>query len=347
LQGRTVQESAGRVDALQNARLAVNGMSRELRMAGVGVVDKQPLTVQADPYAITFNADLVTTDPADAAAIYYDAGADPLTVHSLPDARRITLPRSAVGYPDSTYFLADGSRSHAETISYWVSPDSTSGRNDQYVLFRRVNDAAPRVVSTGILIPAGRPFFRYFKADTLGPPDSIGTAALPLYHRASVHGAPDDTGRFALPDSIRLVRVRVTGLYRSPQTGDVVRTIDGAIRILNAGLIQRSTCGDAPLGISLTAAFQASPAAGVILRWDAVPDQTGGEKDVERYALFRRPAGTAQWGEPFVSVPANQAAYSYVDQAATSGDWEYGIVALDCTPVSSALSVAPNPVHVP
>ena len=53
---------AGRDDAAQNARYGVSMIDRELRVAGVGVVDPKPLIVQAAPYAITFNVDLITRD---------------------------------------------------------------------------------------------------------------------------------------------------------------------------------------------------------------------------------------------------------------------------------------------
>jgi len=48
---------SGRDDAQQNARYGVSMIDRELRIAGIGVVDPQPMIVQASPNAITFNVD--------------------------------------------------------------------------------------------------------------------------------------------------------------------------------------------------------------------------------------------------------------------------------------------------
>src|SRR4051812_1000822 len=79
VQLRSVTAHAGRMDAQQNVRFAVTAIDRDLRMAGVGIVDKQPMVVQADPYAVTFNADLVTHDSTDPGAVYYDADADSST----------------------------------------------------------------------------------------------------------------------------------------------------------------------------------------------------------------------------------------------------------------------------
>src|SRR5262249_41936690 len=154
--------SSGRQDALQNARYAQNAIDRDLRIAGIGVVNNQPLIVQADKFAITFNADLTTSDSSDPASIYYDPTVDSTATISMNNAAKVQLPLSAKWYPASNYF--NGSiPSRAETISYWVSLDSTSGRGDQYVLFRRVNAAAARVVAKGIIIPAGVSFFTYMR----------------------------------------------------------------------------------------------------------------------------------------------------------------------------------------
>jgi len=345
VQARTVTQNAGRMDALQNARFALNAIDREVRIAGIGVVDKQPMIVQADRFAFTFNADLLTRDRDDPGAVYYDPDADIATTTNLSSTRRITLPRTSTLYPDSTYYASSSVTSRAETISYWVQLDSASGRSDQYVLYRRVNDAKPRIVTGGIIIPAGQPFFRYFRTDSVGRPDSVRTASLPLIHTASLHGAVEDTGRSALTDSIRVVRVRISGLYRNRRpdgtTEDVIRTVESSIKLLNAGMIQRTTCGDAPLGTPINANNQPGGAPRVSLTWSSSADQSGGEKDVERYALFKRRAADPDWGEPFLSFPANLVTYSYTDNAVAAGEqWQYGIMAQDCSPSNSALSVS-------
>jgi len=123
-QARSVSESSGRQDALQNARYAQSAIDRELRIAGAGVLPEQPLLVEAAAFAVTFNADLVSTDSLDPSAIYYDPAVDPLAASSMRQAAPVTLPLSAVVYPDTDYVL-NGIPSAAETISFWVSVDST------------------------------------------------------------------------------------------------------------------------------------------------------------------------------------------------------------------------------
>src|SRR5918998_4238469 len=111
VQARTVSSQAGRLDAQQNVRYASTTIERELRVAGVGVVDKQPMIVQADPYAITFNTDLVTRDSLDPQSVYFDSDIDSTTTTVLPATTKITLPRSTRSYPDSTFSAAAGVRS--------------------------------------------------------------------------------------------------------------------------------------------------------------------------------------------------------------------------------------------
>lgn len=97
-QTRAVQATSGRLDALQNARYAQNAMDRELRMVGVNTLAGQPMLVQADKFAVTFNADLATRDQDDMWSIYYDADADSTTTTALQPPF-VTLKGSGFHYP--------------------------------------------------------------------------------------------------------------------------------------------------------------------------------------------------------------------------------------------------------
>ncbi len=336
-QTRTLTDYGGRLDAQQNARFAFNTIDRELRVAGVGALDQQPMLVQADSLAVTFNADLVSRDSGDASAIYYNPSVPAPLSTSLLLANQITLPRSSTLYPLQNY-SAQSNPSFAETISFYIVPDASTGRSDLYQLMRRVNDGVPKLVAKNIVIKAGdRPVFRYFR-DSAGALAEIPRTILPLYHVA-VHGGPTDTGRVSWLDSVRVIRVSFTGLYVDPKIGDVTRKVEGSIRLLNIGLQNKTTCGDVPLGSLLAGITQGGP-PGVVLTWLASTDQAGGEKDVERYAIYRRVNGTTAWGDPFVSVPATGATYSYTDfQVQTGQNWDYGLVAQDCTPANSPMSI--------
>ena len=346
-QARSVSATSGRLDALQNARYAQNAVDRELRMAGAGIVSTQPLIVQADKFAVTFNADLETADPNDMNATYYDPTVDSNATISLSTLTKITLPRTAKFYPDSNY-LANSVPSRAETISFWVDLDTTSGRSDQYILYRRVNNMPPRIVAKGLIIATGKPFFTYFRPDTLGRLDSIKTANLPLYHTAPLHGSPQDTGKLAWVDSIRVVRVGAAGLYHDATKGDIIRSVSSSTKLINAGMVGAKVCGDLPLppGAVGAVAVPAVNPTKVTLTWTASVDQDNGEKDVERYMVFKRLVGDPDWGEPRASLSASQPAYTFDDADLHSGTWVWAVIAQDCSPSNSSLT-STNTITIP
>ncbi|MDQ6829960.1 MAG: prepilin-type N-terminal cleavage/methylation domain-containing protein [Gemmatimonadota bacterium] len=350
VQANSMAEHAGRNDALASARYALNTMDREIRVAGQAVVPSQPIVVQAQSDAITFNAAIVTRDSSDAAYVYFNPSVDTLASTLLTVERQITLPNSSFRYPSVSYNADGGAPGRAETISFWVSPDTLEGRVDEYVLWRRINDEAPQVIVRHVLIASlsDEPVFRYYKIDpTTGVQSEIPQSALPLYHSATAHNSLSDTAASAMTDSIRFVRVHVRSLYHDPQRGDLQSLVDGSVRLLNAGLVNRQTCGDPPIGTTLTASYVALPTPHVHLTWPASLDQEAGEKDVERYAIYKRRAATSVFREPAFSVGAQSATYTHDDYAISSGDrWIYGLIAEDCTPASSPMSIT-GTVQIP
>lgn len=347
-QARSVSASAGRLDALQNARYAQNAIDRDLRIAGIGIISAQPLMVQADGFAITFNADLATKDKNDPSSIYYDPDIDSSGTVSMDRGNKVTLPLSAVSYPDSNY-LANDVPSTAETVSYWLVKDSTATRTDQYILWRRVNALPPKLVAKGIIVPAGQTFFQYFKPNSTGGLDSIKTAKLPLFHLAAVHGSPADTGNSAITDSIRVVRMTVTGLYNDPDKGAIMKTVVSATKLLNAGMVQSTVCGDLPLDVPSAAAvptFVSGIITKVTITWTKSLDQDAGEKDVARYMVYKKPSASSDWGSPIADLAASQDTYTLDDTTLPSGSWVYGVVAQDCSPSNSNVT-STGVVNVP
>jgi len=75
-------------------------------------------------------------------------------------------------------------------------------------------------------------------------------------------------------------------------------------------------------------------------------DETGGEKDVEKYVIYRR-IPPAVFADPLAAIPAGQATYSFTDTQATSGtNFVYGVAAEDCGGQYSPTAVS-NQVTVP
>lgn len=344
-QGAVIAAQAGRLEAQQTAQFTLSELDRELRLAGVGVVDMQPILVQADTMAITFNADLVSNVLGDPSSVYVDVDAPDLGSTVFRSVNKRQLPRSTKFYPDSTYMKSAGAPSGAETIAFWLSKDSTSSANNEYILWRRVNDGVNRVAAKGIVKNANDTVFQYFKGDTAGVLTAMTNSQLPLFHTAITHGNPADTGKFALVDSIRTIRVRMTIVFHD-RNGDVFRRLDNTIRLMNSGLIRRTTCGDPPPGVTPLATASIDGVTGnpkVTITWGKSSDETGGEKDVERYSLYRRLFGAATtMDDVFASIPAaGTASYSFVDTDVKTGEvWIYGASAQDCTPTTSSVNFA-------
>lgn len=339
-QSLTVQRDVGRMESTQSARFVQGAIDRELRLAGGET--GQPIIVEAGPYSLTFNVDLVSRLAGDPAAVYIDEEADSLAVTSWSEARAGALPLTGTVYPDRDYFDIAGNRSGAETISYWVTPDASSGRADVYTLWRRVNDRDSTLVSRDILIPADTAwFFRYSRATSTGALASIPVGSLPIDWQ--------DTTRLA--DSVRVVEIRVSTLFADARTGgEIVQTSYGSTRLLNAGLLQQRTCGTSPLPPrSVTATLQLDVngvPTSIRSEWNASLEEGGGERDVSVYVVQRRPSSGTEWST-LRNVPANgDASYAYEDFTLASGSWVYGVFAQDCSPANSPV-VAAAAVVVP
>jgi hypothetical protein len=345
---KTYEKNAGRLDAQANARYGISMIDRELRAAGVGLPDPQPLIVLAAPNAITFNGDLVSRDEADVSAVYYDPDVSVSEVSALTPGNKITLPLSAFLYPDTTYTQQGGAPSEAETISYWVAADPDPTANGLSALFRRVNNGPVAVIAKALKLISGQPVFRYYKTDTLGAPVEIAQNKLPLFHFSKIHGSRTDTLNSALTDSIRSVRVHLNGVYVDRNGATTTRSIDTSVRIMNSGLLKYQTCGEPPIFTSAVGVTTSNnPAPQVVLTWTKALDESAGEKDVEVYALFKRLPTDANFGEPFASVAAGFATYTFTDTNVASGDrWVYGVVAQDCDGQSSTVQTT-NTVIVP
>ena len=91
-------------------------------------------------------------------------------------------------------------------------------------------------------------------SERTGGLDSIRTSQLPLFHSAAIHGSPDDTGNSAITDSIRVVRMTVTGLYNDPDKGAIMKTVESSTKLINAGMVRATMCGDVPLAVTTATA---------------------------------------------------------------------------------------------
>ena len=352
MQVRQLQQDVGRTDAQQTARFAQNTVDRELRNIGIGVQPmdatqgiprNQPKIVQAHAYSVTFNTDLVANDTADVEAVYYDPNVPDYLTRAITTGSTISLPWSSKTYPDYTYRKNDRSMSLAETVSYWVSADSSQpSASNMYVLWRRVNNGPISVVATGIRITGSQPFFKYNRVLSSGAIDSIPTSSLPIYWDAVA----------SIADSIRTVSIAVNGVFNGynlqNRATSFVRTVNSQTSLANIGLSQRGSCGDVPLnpGAPTVAMVTISGVPRVQMTWTSSADETGGEKDVERYVVYRRINGNA-WDEPIDQVGGSKSAsYMWEDFDIQPGvTFQYGVAAQDCSPANSSMRVSGTITH--
>lgn len=341
-QARAVGAGAGRLDALQNARYAAGVIDRDLRMAG-GVFG-QPTIVQAAPFAITFNVDLyarsATTDPD---ATYADATMDTLATESFQVGAARNLATSTKSYPTATYTDSNGTRSPAETISFYLVADASSGRSDIYSLYRRVNAKDSTFVTGNLWIPADTGyFFKYWRTSASGAASAVANSALPLYW--------DDATRTI--DSIGVVEIRAAGWHYSARDNeDIYRTVYSKTAIHNVGRLTALSCGAAPAaptGVTATATNNAvgNPVS-IAVAWTASSDDGAGSADVVSYVIGRRPNGGTTW-TAVGSMPARSTgSYTFTDYVPVTGTWVYGVKAIDCARNYSAAGEQAGTTTIP
>ncbi len=349
VQNRAFMQGSDRLLVVQSLRYVIQQLEIDLQTAGSNVPREQPRMVYAGSGVIAFTGDHTSNLRNDISAVYVDIDAPNGWVQA--PLGPTTLPLAGVTWPDTSYATPAGTNSPAELITLYFEPDTSTLRDDDFVLKRRVNNREPEVVARQLLRRGSTPFFRYFQrrdfASQSSILDSIPDTEIPLYHAVKIHGSAEDTGGSARADSIRAVRVsyRVTnGLSgASEKFADVSRVIN----LPNMGARALRTCGAEPiLGVALLLSQVVNPAGDVTVRldWDPAVDELAGEKDVSRYVIYRRLTTDLEWGDPYLSIPAGAPTYVYDDTAVEIGfSYEYAISAQDCTPTLSALS---SPVQI-
>lgn len=335
-----------RATITQNLLYAATTLSRDLRTTGTNVAPGQPFLVYAGRDVIAVNADYATNVANDPFAVYHDPDAPAGSVVAPTAASRMTIPRSAFSYPDTTYRIGGGAVSPAELLVFYFEPDTATVRPDDFRLYRQVNARPPELVARNLLRVAGQPFFQYLRlrgARGTGRVDSVNVASLPLAHTVPMHLSAGDTMPFAQIDSLRGVRIRLAATNGRAGTDERTQELDQVAWFPNAGLTTEKSCGSPPLfGAALVAVPRLiSGAPEVALSWTPATDETGGERDVIRYVLWKSPLVGAPSTEPFLSVPAGSPAYSFVDRDVQRGEsYRYSVAAQDCTPSLSSVLAA-------
>lgn len=320
-QSRALGANAGRLEAEQISRFAQRAIDQELRVAAGD--SGQPVLVQAGGMSISFNANVLASDDTDPVALSVESGAASTLTMSWRVADAAVLPRTTVTYPTTDYPAADGGVSRVETIHYFLHPDTISGRQDVYVLYRRVNARDSVPVVRGVYVPTGQTFFSYQRLVN-GALTDIPAANLPLlWTDADI-------------EDIRTVVIRSGGFFRNRQTNtDVVRTaswmsaLPGRVREVAASCA--GAPGEAGNFVAQKSASTARPFQ-VLLTWDRSPDDGDATTNATKYVVERRLSTSNTWVGILTLSAAEFDGYEWTDNMplVESGTYEYAIRVVGC-----------------
>jgi hypothetical protein len=304
--------------------------------------------VYASATAIAFTSDYASNIANDIFASYIDLGA-PNGQVTVPNPT-ITIPTSTFNWPSTTHLQTSGTRSPAELLIFWFAADATTTRNDDFVLFRQVNNGTPEPVARNLMQNGTTPFFSYLERNDFVNAASnltvVPSAALPLRHTSIFHRVSADTAASARTDSVRAVEVTFRSTNGLTGINERIVAASRMIALPNAGFELLKTCGDEPILGGAVGAAVVDLGGGVFavrLTWNAAVDELGGETDVARYVIYRQATPiTTNWGDPLLSIPAGFPTYQQDDPGVTSGvTYRYALSAQDCTPMLSTLVLSP------
>ena len=329
-QTKALGVSAGRMDADQLARYAQRAIDADLRRTTADA--GQPLLVYAGPMGLAFTANLLASDTLDPGASEVSLGSPTTLTESWRLANAAALPLVARNFPTQDYLAADGTISKNETISYYLTADTITGRSDIYVLYRRVNARTPVEIVRGLQVPTDSAFFSYHRP-VAGVLTRIAASRLPLYWDS------------VAVDSVRAVGLRVAGYFRDKATGAVtIRTVQWSTMLSNAAARTARTCGAAPAAPTSPATVRASTSPArlrVQFTWNAAPDDVGGAGDVRAYVVEWQRVGDATWKTIGSVAAARASPYQWQHYVPlVSGSYRYAVTAVDCGGLGSTRAIA-------
>jgi hypothetical protein len=142
------------------------------------------------------------------------------------------------------------------------------------------------------------------------------------------------------------VQVTVRSVYHdwnlAGDTTSYKRSVMSRTRMMNMGLVGRKTCGDVPLDPGSVTAVYLVPAGVPLVRvtWTPSIDENTGEKDVERYVIYRDTL-LAGYTEPMDLVGRGVVQFEDFVLPAPGTSVRYGVAAQDCSPTEGNIVSAP------
>jgi prepilin-type N-terminal cleavage/methylation domain-containing protein len=367
------------VSAQQNASIALESLERELRLAGLNVDDfnNQPIFIDAAPYQVIFNADI-------SGGIY--------GVPAMSKTQQVPLHDgtfySPGSYPGENLGTRDRYNNGAETIRYTLDRDAngivnasdryTETQNpSDYTLMREENGTRVDMIAYGLRgrenYPDGQfpqPLFRYW-GDWNGTGvitlwgDSNGDGQLNQAEIAAITAVPQNrlSKIIDVEVSIEAESPNVEASYVGPHSTSVVERkyrsviVSSKIRPRNVGTgsADLHACGNPPGSPTGLVGIDTPQDAGesIKLTFNKSADETGGEKDIESYTVYRRKASDVEWTCINSVTPTGSASYIFYDDTHTpepaagpviGESYYYYVTAWDCRPQESDRSNMVGPI---
>ncbi len=367
------------INAQQNARIALETLERELRLAGLNIDDfnGQPVIIDAAPYQIIFNGDVSTGV----------TGVPGMNINqSVPLSDGVTsyVPGT---YPGENLGALEQYNNNAETIRFTLdrSDNGTVGMEDRYVetdnpmdyaLYREENGSKKDIIAYGIRgrenYPDGQlpaPLFKYYG-------DFNGTGNVVLWGDGNGDGGLSQAEMAALsrvPQNQldKIIEVEVTieaesalmeAGYAGPHSipnnprnyRSMIMTSKVRPRNIGTGSANLHACGDPPASPTSLSAVDTPDDSGesITLTFNASNDEQYGEEDVTSYTIYRRPDGSSEW-ECIGSLPPkgtssythNDDIHSLIGGPELGVPYYYVVSAWDCRPQESNPSNMAGPVQ--
>ncbi len=373
-QNRASASNHAQVDAQQNARAAMDLITRELRQAGINTdtFHKQNTMLDAAPYQVMFSGDVrsgvdsdgsmptTSTAPRSDGTNYVpgnfqDENLDVLT-HFNNGAETVRL-----GFDSNN----DGAVTLADSMAGTAAPKD-------FELVREVNGDVDEVAASGLRGPVAR-------ADGSNPPPLFqywglfaGSTTLKLWGDTNGDGKLSSTEIAALTSvskaelkNIREITVSVEAVSddehdsASAHQQQHSTILTSTIRPRNVGLNASSlnVCGSPPSAPTSLSAIDTPEDGGrsITLTFGASYDDLGGENDVAEYTVYRRKVGQSSFGAPIYNVKStNASSYTFINDESNSKraedapvdgiQYEYFVSSWDCGPSESNPSDVAGPV---
>ena len=376
---RSSEDRRQDINAQQNLRVALDRLTRDVRMAGAGVdeFNGQPRIIDAAPWQVAFNADIASgiggVAAMNATSQIKLLGGATYNPGDFPSENLGVLPRYnggaetvVLGLDANFDGVIDDTDRYAETqnpADYALYRGVNGLRTDRLAYGVRGPDAYP----DGTLPP---PLFSYWGMFSgSGVPvlwgDTNGNGSLSQGELANLTSVSVNE-----LENILYVDVNVGSFTANPvartahmhgTAGDPFKYLehaaDNRVRPRNIGVnpANLSACGDPPArptGVWV----QDTPAdAGqsITVHFNASPDEFSGEEDVTHYFVYRREQ-SGSWSGAIAQVPAaGLGSYSWnndlhtpeEDDIPVDGEnYYYAVTSWDCKPQESSFSNIAGPV---